>query len=102
MSTSKNKQLEVVLKEIQQIHDSKSQGYGLPGKPFHNLEEAGRLVNSPAWVASISRAGDKMTRISSHLHNNKIKDEKLRDNLIDLATYCAIALALYDIEELND
>jgi hypothetical protein len=101
MSVSKNKQLEVILKEIQQIHDSKSQGYGLPGKPFHNLEEAGRLINVPAWVASISRAGDKITRISSHLHNMDIKDEKLRDNLLDLATYCCIALALYDMEGLE-
>jgi hypothetical protein len=101
MSTSKNKQLEVVLKEIQQIHDSKSQGYGLPDKPFHNLEEAGRLINVPSWVAAISRAGDKITRISSHLHNRTIEDEKLRDNLIDLVTYCAIALALYDMGEPN-
>jgi hypothetical protein len=30
-----------------------------------------------------------------------IKDEKLRDNLLDLATYCCIALALYDMEGLE-
>ena len=52
-----------------------------------------------AWVATISRLGDKVTRISAHLRGQEITDEKLRDNLLDLAVYAAIALALYDERE---
>jgi hypothetical protein len=88
--------LENVLNEVSALHASKSQGYGLPDDPYHNIRQAGRLVGIPAWAASISRAGDKITRISAHLNGASVTDEKLRDNLLDMVVYCAIALDLYD------
>jgi hypothetical protein len=87
---------EAVLEEMRFLHDSKSQGYGRKGDPFYNIREGGRLVGIPAWAAAVSRAGDKITRISAHLNGAQITDEKLRDNILDAAIYFAIALALYD------
>jgi hypothetical protein len=87
---------EKVLDRLREIHYVKSQGYGRTGRPFYNIEAAGELIGVPAWVAAISRLGDKVGRISAHLNGADITDEKLLDNLEDLAVYAVIALALYD------
>lgn len=48
-------------------------------------------------VASIVRMGDKMNRIESLIHTSaKVKDESIRDTLLDLANYAVMTVMWMD------
>ena len=86
-----------VLAEMQAMHDKKSQDYGVQADPFANVR-ASEDFGIPGWLGTIVRLNDKITRIKSFAKNGSLANESLRDSLIDIAVYAAIAVALYDQE----
>jgi hypothetical protein len=87
-----------VLAEMQAMHDKKSQDYGVQADPFANVR-ASEDFGIPGWLGTIVRLNDKITRIKSFAKNGSLANESLRDSLIDIAVYGAIAVALYDQQE---
>jgi len=87
-----------VLAEMQAMHDRKSQDYGVQADPFANVR-ASEDFGIPGWLGTIVRLNDKITRIKSFAKNGSLANESLRDSLIDIAVYAAIAVALYDERE---
>lgn len=87
--------VERVLREMQQLHHAKSQGYGSDEDPLHNVEAA-REWGIPSWVGALIRGSDKMRRLQSFTRRGEWAFESARDNLVDLAVYAAIAVALFD------
>lgn len=84
-----------VLDEIREMHERKSKDYGYGVDPFANVR-ASEGFGVPPWLGAIIRLNDKITRIKSFVANGELANESLRDSLIDIPTYGAIALALYD------
>ena len=82
------KQLETVQHEAKELFSKKNQDYG---DAFANYGPIGILV----------RIGDKLQRLQSISSSGitLVQDEKLRDSLIDLHNYAAMAIMLLDNPE---
>lgn len=77
-------QLETVQKEALELFDKKNKDYG---DAFSNYGPVGVVV----------RIGDKISRLSSISKNGvNIKTESMRDTLLDLHNYAAMAIMLID------
>ncbi len=79
------KQLRTVQNEAAQLFDKKNKDYG---DAFANYGPIGVIV----------RMGDKINRLSSVTNHgiNLVKTESIRDTLIDLHNYSAMAIMLMD------
>lgn len=77
------------------LHDLKQADYGVENDPFANVRASQDFGVDP-WVGAMIRGNDKMVRIKSFIRNGELKNESLRDSLMDLAVYAIIALVLFD------
>ena len=83
-----------VLEEMADLHDKKNQDYGSDEDPFANVR-ASEEFGIPAWLGSVIRANDKMTRLKSYARKRELANETVEDSLLDLANYAVIALVLH-------
>jgi len=90
-----------LLEEMRRIHDKKNSDYSKSGDPLSNF----RLCEDfgiPAWMGVIVRISDKYSRITQLAskilqgENAAVKDESLKDTLIDLANYSLLAIILLE------
>lgn len=86
---------EKVIDEVWAMHDRKQKDYGAVGDPFANVR-ASKDFGIPGWVGCLTRANDKMKRLQAAARGQNLVNESVRDSLLDLITYAAIALVLYD------
>ena len=89
-----------LLETMKNTHDAKRHDYANPDDVFANFrtcEQAG----IPAWKGCCVRLGDKFSRIMGFAKKEKlkVKDESIKDTLIDMANYSLIALILYEEEQ---
>ena len=84
--------------EIVAMSTKKNADYGTAADPLANVR-ASEEFGIPAWLGAIVRLNDKIVRIKSFAKNGRLENESLRDSLIDIATYGAIALTLLDQAE---
>lgn len=91
MSIDRVKQLEAIQLKAKLLFEKKNKDYG---DAFADYGTVGVLV----------RIGDKLRRAQSITNNgiNLIEDESIRDTLLDLHNYAAMALMLLDKEETLD
>jgi|TARA_B100002003_G_scaffold243068_1_gene266984 NTP pyrophosphatase (non-canonical NTP hydrolase) len=89
-----------LLDEMKEVHNAKRHDYADKADVFKNfrLSEMGGI---PAWKGCAVRIGDKFSRLMSFLKQEelKVKDESIRDTLIDLANYALICAILYEEEK---
>ena len=81
-----------LIKEMEQIHSDKSHDYG-GEDPLSNLREFG-------FFGIVVRLGDKWCRLKNFAKQGvlKVKNEKIRDTLLDMATYALLAIIFLDEE----
>lgn len=81
--------MELLTDEILKLYEIKNSDYG--NSFYKQLDEDGLLVSK-------IRLQDKLSRFSSVIKKGtiEVKDEKLRDTLIDLATYSIMTVAWLD------
>src|SRR5574341_488958 len=84
--------------EVLRTHDRKNQDYGTDADPFANVRQSEQF-GVPAWLGAIIRLNDKITRIKAYTRNGNLANEGLRDSLIDIVVYGAIAVTLFDQEQ---
>ena len=89
-----------LLETMKNTHDVKRHDYANQDDVFANFrtcEQAG----IPAWKGCCVRLGDKFSRIMGFAKKEKlkVKDESIKDTLIDMANYALIALILYEEEQ---
>ena len=84
-----------LLDEMKALHFRKAADYGRGVDPFANVRASSEF-GIPAWVGVMIRAGDKLHRIKSFIANGSLKNESVRDSLMDLAAYSLIALVLLE------
>ena len=85
------------IREVVKLHDMKNQDYGTDADPFANVRQSEQF-GVPAWLGAIVRLNDKITRIKAWTRNKSLANESLRDSLIDIVVYGAIAVTLFDQE----
>ncbi len=98
-TTPRNDAFRTVLDEMGKLHDRKQADYGTDSDPFANVR-ASEQFGIPAWLGSVLRANDKMSRLKAFAQNGTLANEGVEDSLIDLANYAVIALVLF--RELQD
>lgn len=81
--------MELLIDEILELYEKKNSDYG--NSFYKQLDEDGLLVSK-------IRLQDKLSRFSSIIKKDtiEVEDEKLRDTLIDLATYSIMTVAWMD------
>ena len=89
-----------LLETMKNTHDVKRHDYANTDDVianFRTCEQAG----IPAWKGCCVRLGDKFSRIMGFAKKEKlkVKDESIKDTLIDMANYALIALILYEEEQ---
>lgn len=90
------RQQEEFFKSCIELSKRKNEDYtGDSDDPFSNFKSI-EVLGIPAEIGFLTRMMDKMRRISSFVNKGefKVKDESIRDTLIDLANYTS-QLALY-------
>ena len=86
-----------LLNEMKKTHYLKSKDYGDEEDVLANFRTC-EMAGIPAWKGCCVRIGDKFSRIMGFAKKEKleVKDESIKDTLIDMANYALIALILYE------
>lgn len=92
---------ESIVQELIALHDLKQADYGRDADPFANVR-ASEEFGIPAWLGSVLRGNDKMSRLKTFAQKGTLKNESVEDSLKDLANYAIIALCLWREKKLAD
>ena len=86
-----------LLEEMKKTHNAKRHDYASTKDVFANFRTC-ELAGIPAWKGCCVRIGDKFSRIMGFAKKEKleVKDESIKDTLIDMANYALICAILYD------
>ena len=86
-----------LLDYMREIHDAKRHDYANEEDVFANFRTC-EMAGIHAWKGCCVRIGDKFSRIMGFANKEtlKVKDESIKDTLIDMANYSLIALILYE------
>ena len=86
-----------LLENMKEVHDMKRHDYASQEDVFKNFRTC-EMGGIPAWKGCAIRIGDKFSRLMSFVKQEelKVKDESIRDTLIDMANYAIICAILYD------
>ena len=86
-----------LLETMKETHDAKRHDYANDEDVFANFRTC-EAAGIPAWKGCCIRIGDKFSRIMGFAKKEKlkVKDERIKDTLIDMANYALIALILYE------
>ena len=89
-----------LLEEMKTTHNAKRHDYASTDDVFANFRTC-EMAGIPAWKGCCVRIGDKFSRIMGFAKKEKleVKDESIKDTLIDMANYALIALILYEEED---
>jgi hypothetical protein len=94
----RNPKFQVLLDELQQLHDGKNSDYATDDDPLSNLRGAARMGVNPV-TGVVIRLSDKWARIEQLIKGKSPKNESLRDSLMDNAAYSLLAIILLDEQD---
>lgn len=83
-----------LLKEMGELHASKSADYAPGADPLANLRMSERF-GVPAWIGSMIRLNDKVGRLQEFAKRGDLNHESAEDSMLDIAVYALITLILY-------
>jgi len=86
-----------LLDQMRELHVRKSIDYGRDEDPLANLHVSSS-IGIPSWKACWIRARDKISRIDTYCKTGKLKNEGVKDSLMDLAAYCLLTWILHEEE----
>ena len=92
-----------LLEEMKRTHDAKRHDYASTEDVFANFRHC-EIAGIPAWKGVAVRISDKFSRIMGFARKERleVKDESIKDTLVDMANYALIALILYEEENNED
>jgi hypothetical protein len=88
-----------LLREMEQLHKSKSADYGSEQDPLANIRNGADFVDIDPWKAAFVRIADKVQRLRTYCRTGRLVHEGVRDTLLDLAAYSLLAIVLFDEEQ---
>ena len=86
-----------LLQQMAKTHNDKNHDYASDDDPLSNLKRAEKIGLEP-WIGALVRMQDKMDRIEEFAKKKTllVKDESVKDTLIDLAVYSLLCWILVD------
>lgn len=89
-----------ILKEIAELHDRKNHDYSKQDDPLSNLRACTQLGLTP-FMGVMVRLQDKWARLVNFVKKGqlKVKDESVKDTLMDNAVYSILAIILLEEDE---
>ena len=86
-----------LLENMKAVHDAKRHDYASTEDVFANFRHC-EIAGIPAWKGVAVRISDKFSRIMGFARKERleVKDESIKDTLVDMANYALIALILYE------
>ena len=86
-----------LLEDMKKTHDAKRHDYASVEDVFANFRTC-EMAGIPAWKGVAVRISDKFSRIMGFARKERleVKDESIKDTLVDMANYALIALILYE------
>ena len=90
-----------LLDQIKKIHADKNHDYATDEDSLSNLKMCKTLIGIPSWIGVVVRLCDKFCRIAEYAKKKelKVKEEGIKDTLIDMAVYSLLAIILMEEEE---
>ena len=94
---NQSKRFEELLEDMKEIHDKKRHDYANEDDIFANFSHS-ELAGIPSWKGTAIRLGDKFSRLMEFAKKEtlEVKDESIKDTLLDLANYALITHILYE------
>ena len=94
---NQSKRFEELLEDMKKIHDKKRHDYANEDDIFANFRHS-ELAGIPSWKGTAIRLGDKFSRLMEFAKKEtlEVKDESIKDTLLDLANYALITHILYE------
>ena len=94
---NQSKRFEELLEDMKEIHDKKRHDYANENDIFANFRHS-ELAGIPAWKGTAIQLGDKFSRLMEFAKKEtlEVKDESIKDTLLDLANYALITHILYE------
>tara|TARA_R100001129_G_C5248251_1_gene227565 strand:+ start:146 stop:451 length:306 start_codon:yes stop_codon:yes gene_type:complete len=91
-----------LLDSMKALHDIKRHDYASEEDVFANFRTC-EMAGIPSWKGCCVRLGDKFSRIMQFAKREKlqVKDESIKDTLLDMANYALIAIVLYEQERIE-
>lgn len=83
-----------VLDEVWQMHLRKTLDYGVDDDALSNIRTSADVLNIPAWAGCVLRISDKMHRLRAYFRRGRVEFDGLRDTLLDMCAYAALAEVL--------
>lgn len=87
-----------VLRQMAALHNRKASDYGTDADPFANIRATAEF-GLPAWLGSVLRMNDKMSRIKAYAQKGTLANESVEDSFLDCACYAIIALVMHREEK---
>ena len=86
-----------LLEDMKRTHDAKRHDYASTEDVFANFIHC-EIAGIPAWKGVAVRISDKFSRIMGFARKERleVKDESIKDTLVDMANYALISLILYE------
>ena len=86
-----------LLEDMKRTHDAKRHDYASTEDVFANFRHC-EIAGIPAWKGVAVRMSDKFSRFMGFARKERleVKDESIKDTLVDMANYALIALILYE------
>ena len=86
-----------LLEEMKRTHDAKRHDYASTEDVFANFRHC-EIAGIPAWKGVCFRISDQFSSIMGFARKERleVKDESIKDTLVDMANYALIALILYE------
>lgn len=90
-----------LLDEMKRIHNMKNADYSAGEDPLSNFRIIERM-GIPAWMGIVVRLTDKLSRIMQLTRKTlegreaAVKDETIKDTLLDAANYSLLCIVLYE------
>lgn len=91
-----------LLEEMADLHDRKNHDYS-GDDPLSNLRSSVE-IGIPAWKGILVRLMDKWARLKTFAKKEtlKVKDESIKDTLMDNAIYSLLCIIIYEEKERED
>lgn len=86
-----------LLNEVRELHRRKNHDYAGADDRLANLKLC-EMAGIPGWVGVSVRLTDKLSRLLNFVRQGKlaVKDEGIRDTLLDMAVYSLLAIVLLE------
>lgn len=88
-----------IVEKMVEVHAAKNSDYATKEEPLSNLKSSQQFFNIPPHIGTAIRLSDKWCRFCELIKkdlSNSVKDESIKDTLMDMAVYSILEIILIE------